>query len=689
MPLTTWIVQNTLAAGCLALVVAAVCRWGRLSPALRHGLWLVVLIKLVTPPLVNIPVPLPQWVLMQVPMPPTSVDARENADSLSETETVSAASDDRDDTLLSMAVQQIDSFPINTNEEPSTMLAAEAAAETANPSQLADGSLSSESAFDDAHLSATFDSSTVATGGWPRAANVAGEWWSRTSPIVWLAWGWSAGTAIFVLIQIRRIINLHRLIAGGRPGAIALEVLVAQIADEMGVAPPAVRVVPLLGSPALCAWGRVSLLWPDGPLDRFSTAARRAVILHELAHLKRRDHWIGWVELLAGCGWWWNPLFWYVRHQLHENAELACDAWVVARLPDGRRAYAEALIDVAQEEPARQLSGLVLGVGDGSRSLLERRLVMIMRGGVRYQIPAVGLAAIAVVAMVTTLPRWSIADPVESRLEDAADVAVSLGVATDAAVTPILIDDANDDAPFARAADSDLHAGEVLPVAGIPRPAIASSVADDDPPRSHGLPVAEAEGALVSDHPETPAPSSRNYTFTYQADPQYPQFPPLDEGDSARLRRVEAQLATLLNEMRVLQKSREAKEAPGAKPALPAASAPSVIVGESLRSHAARQAIAPQPAQAVAAGVYESTAIETVAMIRTTYKLSEGRAEAIARTLSAQLNDDIEIKVKGDSLQITASKEDQQAIGSLIQLILRKGRPIPSRTTLTDELPTF
>ena len=74
--------------------------------------------------------------------------------------------------------------------------------------------------------------------------------------------------------------------------------------------------------------------------------------------------------------------------------------------------------------------------------------------------------------------------------------------------------------------------------------------------------------------------------------------------------------------------------------------------------------------------------VETIAMIRTTYKMPQGRADALRQALAEHLNDDIEIRVKGDALQVTASKEDQQAIAQLIQLIQRKGRdraakPIP------------
>ena len=61
-------------------------------------------------------------------------------------------------------------------------------------------------------------------------------------------------------------------------------------------------------------------------------------------------------------------------------------------------------------------------------------------------------------------------------------------------------------------------------------------------------------------------------------------------------------------------------------------------------------------------------------LARMTQEELRGRTESLAKALVEQLNDDVEIKVKGDALQVTASSEDQQAVGRLIQLIQRKGR---------------
>src|SRR5438552_13689875 len=52
-----WTVQNTIMAAILAAFVALICGLARPRPAVRHALWLVVLVKLLTPPLVAWPWP--------------------------------------------------------------------------------------------------------------------------------------------------------------------------------------------------------------------------------------------------------------------------------------------------------------------------------------------------------------------------------------------------------------------------------------------------------------------------------------------------------------------------------------------------------------------------------------------------------------------------------------------------------
>ena len=47
-----WLVQTTLAVGCLAAAVGLLCRIVRPRPAIQHALWAVVLLKFLTPTVV-------------------------------------------------------------------------------------------------------------------------------------------------------------------------------------------------------------------------------------------------------------------------------------------------------------------------------------------------------------------------------------------------------------------------------------------------------------------------------------------------------------------------------------------------------------------------------------------------------------------------------------------------------------
>jgi len=132
------------------------------------------------------------------------------------------------------------------------------------------------------------------------------------------------------------------------------------------------------------------------------------LLVHELAHVQRRDHLVGWIDFVAGVIWWWNPLFWYVRSALREQAELACDAWVISALPNGRRAYAESLLALSSAAVQGRSPALaaVIGIRANNRRVLERRLVMIMQGRAPLRLSIAGLVAVAVMALAT-LPAWA------------------------------------------------------------------------------------------------------------------------------------------------------------------------------------------------------------------------------------------------------------------------------------------
>jgi hypothetical protein len=219
------------------------------------------------------------------------------------------------------------------------------------------------------------------------------------------------GAAAMVLLHAVRIARFRRLLARGRPAPVLLTNAVAELAAHLGVRTPDVRLLPKLDSPVVCGLGRPLLLWPEELSAQLPAECQRAVIVHELAHLRRRDHWVAWLRAVAGCWWWWNPVYWFVSRQLGRDAELACDAWVVAALPEARRDYAEALLAVAGRRSRTAALAPAVGMS-GSRRDFERRLVMVMRDSVPCKAPVLGLVAIGVLAL-GVLPGLSLSQQAE------------------------------------------------------------------------------------------------------------------------------------------------------------------------------------------------------------------------------------------------------------------------------------
>ena len=240
--------------------------------------------------------------------------------------------------------------------------------------------------------------------GPPRAASPA--FIDSISPWTLLACIWIAGSLCLGVIEVARQVRLTRRVRMGSPAEASIARRVDELASALGVAPVSVVMLPGSTSPAVWCLGRPRLLWP-AELRSDSQTCIDGIIVHELAHIKRRDHVVGWLELVGGFVWWWNPLFWSVRRALREQAELACDAWVISALPDGRRAYAESLLALSSPgTPAPPPMAAVMGVRASSRRVLERRLVMIMNGRASLRLPSAGLLALALLA-AATLPAWA------------------------------------------------------------------------------------------------------------------------------------------------------------------------------------------------------------------------------------------------------------------------------------------
>ena len=318
--LATAAVAAVLAA--VAGLAAAVAR----APAVAHKAWLLVLLKLVTPPLVVLPVvwPAAAPVADEPPAPPAG------------------------------PIEPAATDPAPTPDgwdEPGPARAAAPEPQTRAPSAPAPD------------LPAPAAEVPPAPFPW------------RTALVV----GWLAGAAVYWLLVARRVVAFRRVLRYAAAAPADVATAVRETAARLGLRRvPAVLVVDAAVSPLVWAgFGRPRLvlprrLWAGLPPDQ-----REAVLAHELAHLRRGDHWVRRLELLALGLYWWFPVAWLACRRLRDAEEACCDAWVVWALPERATAYAEALLETVAFVSRPGWVPLTSG-GAARADALKRRLTMIL-----------------------------------------------------------------------------------------------------------------------------------------------------------------------------------------------------------------------------------------------------------------------------------------------------------------------
>ncbi len=223
---------------------------------------------------------------------------------------------------------------------------------------------------------------------------------------------WLAGAGVLGLVALTQAITLRRLITSAEPPSDPVREMVESAARTIGLRRvPEVLMVSARVSPMVSCWGRSRLILPRELWDELDQIGREAVVLHELAHLRRRDHWVCYAEMAASAIFWWHPVVWWVRQRLREEADACCDAWVTALRPRDRRSYAQALLDTRAylSRPTRAVPGVGLGVNGSGAKRFARRLTMVMKERAKPRLSVCGVALAAMLGLIgaASTPLWA------------------------------------------------------------------------------------------------------------------------------------------------------------------------------------------------------------------------------------------------------------------------------------------
>ncbi len=243
---------------------------------------------------------------------------------------------------------------------------------------------------------------------------------------------WCAGCSFFVgrlFVGARRLRRLDK--AGASCGKV-IAGTAGELARELGLR---TKVRILLG-PTACmpmTWGmrRPRILLP-AEAPGWEVTRLRAVLLHELAHVKRRDTTTQLVVRLACALHWFNPLVWMAARRIELERERACDDLVLGH---GVRAsdYAENLLHIVGGNASIPLSHA--GLPMARISTLEERLGAVLDERLnrrRLSRNVTGLLLVFGLAIVLPMAMLDAAD--DSKGEDVValdDEGVASGTATE------------------------------------------------------------------------------------------------------------------------------------------------------------------------------------------------------------------------------------------------------------------
>ncbi len=184
------------------------------------------------------------------------------------------------------------------------------------------------------------------------------------------------------IVRYWRMVQLLRLRAeASDEGAQAVRELLQRAPDQFvpGVRLIAVRISPMLFG----IGRNTSIVCPRELWLELDQAGRLAFLAHEAAHYLRRDHWVRWIEWVVTSIYWWLPLVVWARLQLERHEEVACDNAALDLLQRQsskpvRRSYAESLLSVVDFLSETETRVPRLASQMQPTSALEERLHWIM-----------------------------------------------------------------------------------------------------------------------------------------------------------------------------------------------------------------------------------------------------------------------------------------------------------------------
>ena len=166
-----------------------------------------------------------------------------------------------------------------------------------------------------------------------------------------------------------------------------------------------------IASPIAVGFRQPAVILPASLVADFKDVDLDHVLLHELAHLARRDDWTNLAARLAAAVLAVHPVAAWVLQRIEREREIACDDWVVS-MTGQPRPYAASLTRLFELCLARRRMLLASGMAERASHLGDRIQALLHRRGdltARVSVTRLVLGSLALAALVIAFaqaPNW-------------------------------------------------------------------------------------------------------------------------------------------------------------------------------------------------------------------------------------------------------------------------------------------
>lgn len=217
-----------------------------------------------------------------------------------------------------------------------------------------------------------------------------------TVPVKFVSWNlsmwdtlivfWLIGSLVYVVLFIWRFLSFNRLVKRLSKSDGEIKDFVERCLHKYDIQ-KSLRVVilPINISPSVFwIFQKHILIIPQRYWHTLDEEEKEYAIMHELGHIQRGDCIRRFFELVITTLYWWNPIVWLAKKNLHSLEEQLCDDWVLRKLDGSSTKYATLVVksmEFLSRERYQPLPKSACGFGNDSNrnlNMQKERITMIL-----------------------------------------------------------------------------------------------------------------------------------------------------------------------------------------------------------------------------------------------------------------------------------------------------------------------